>query len=97
MQKCNKCNSKFMYNIIIKSLWKNYSPIICEGCDTQYDVNFSTRLFTILIFIPLIIRLFNYNIFWFTNTFGSFICYIVWIAVVLLVFPFFAKYHTKTM
>jgi CXXC-20-CXXC protein len=95
MQKCKKCHNKFKYKVILKSLWKNYSPITCEGCGTQYYVNFSTRIYTILISLPLIIRIFNIKFFWFTNNFGFFIWYLVWIAVVISVFPFFAKYHIK--
>ena len=94
MKKCKKCSNKFKYKIIFKSFYKNYSPITCESCDTQYYVNFSTRIiFAILILLPVIIRFFNYDIY--INTFGSSICYYVWIPVVMLAFPFYAGYHTK--
>ena len=94
MQKCKKCSNKFEYKAIFKSIWKNYSPITCEGCNTQYHVNFSIRIIhAFLISLPLIIRYFFYDMF--INTFSSLFCYLVYITVVLLVFPFFAKYHTK--
>lgn len=96
MQKCKICSNNFKYKIILKSLWKNDSQITCESCGTQYYVNFSTRFYAILILLPLIIRFFNSDVFMFTNTFSSFICYLFWPAVVILAFPFFAKYHTKT-
>lgn len=95
MQKCNKCNDKFKYKIILKSIWKSYSPITCEGCGTLHYVNYLTRTYATLMFLPLVIRLFGHDIFWFTNTFGGFICYLFWIAAVTLVFPFIARYHSK--
>jgi CXXC-20-CXXC protein len=94
MQKCKKCSNKFRYKIILKSIFSKYSPITCEGCDTQYYVNFSTRIIcVILILFPLIIRNFNFDIY--INTFASTICYLLWVTVVLLILPFFARYHTK--
>ena len=100
MQKCEKCRNKFKYKIVLKSLLKKYSPITCKGCGTQYNMNYVTMIiYLILISLPLIIGFFNndYDIFKFTNTFGSITCYLIWIAVVGLVFPFFARYHTENM
>ena len=43
------------WGVINKSLWLGYKPIICEKCNTEYKISFSSRgLVSIFIVAPMV-------------------------------------------
>lgn len=90
MQKCSNCLNQLNRKNIIKSIWlKAYAPIICEYCDTKYYINTSTRLILGLsIGGPLFFIKFAHGL-------NFLIIYIIWLALVIYLTPYYARYHIK--
>ncbi|MDR5659863.1 hypothetical protein RH915_10215 [Serpentinicella sp. ANB-PHB4] len=44
MKKCKKCSNEFKREDIMKSLLLGYKPVKCGSCNTEYVVNFRTRI-----------------------------------------------------
>lgn len=101
MQKCIECSNSFKYNDILKSLWFNgfgYEPIKCDKCNTTHHVHFSTRLIlgcllvSPVLFINFASLFFDY---YFTLPDYSLVIYILWLIIIVLITPFYARYHIK--
>lgn len=111
MQECQKCSKQFTWKYIIKSKWflVGYKPIECDSCNTKHYVNSTTRwIYSILtIGVPLLLfysrtilmqiwglsPLTRGNI---TNLPSYYLLvYLLWIALIICITPFFARYNTK--
>jgi intein-encoded DNA endonuclease-like protein len=55
MQKCNKCNDKFKYKVILKSIWKSYSPMV-SGDATMYSLNGNEQVDDFSTFVKYVIE-----------------------------------------
>lgn len=99
MDNCKECSNKFRYKAILKSIWLNgyYEPMICDKCNTKHYVNISTRIIISLsIFGPLIIYNLANLIFDEYVHYNIFLPYIIWVVTILLLTPYFARYHIKS-
>ena len=97
MQKCKKCDDKLGYKNKLRSLFSGYSPIICKGCGSKYYVPFYTRIIcAFLIGLPvLLMNHYLWNVFSEINAATSVGCYLIWCALVTLVYPFWTRYYMK--
>lgn len=99
IQKCNKCSTQFTWQQIIKSTFFSFGSqhMECNKCRTKHYANFTTTLIiTIVISLPILLKRFT-NI---TTTFGVleefFIAiYLVLLALLIALTPFFARYHLE--
>ncbi|WP_088102842.1 TIGR04104 family putative zinc finger protein [Halalkalibacter urbisdiaboli] len=70
LPRCNKCGVQMKWGKIFKSLWLGYKPVICEKCNTEHKIAFSSRgvvsfwIVTPMVFLgPFLSNYFNLNIF----------------------------------
>lgn len=92
MPKCSGCLCQLKSRDVIKSTWIGlYSPIVCEKCNTKHYINLSTRL---VIGFSIGVPPFFLNML-FHNGYFSFLGYFLWLAFVIYLTPFFARYHVK--
>lgn len=92
MQKCEKCSNQFKWGNIIKLVWftRYLDPIICNKCNSKHYVNFETKLIAILsAMFPIFFVSFIYEV----NRNYFILFYIIWIPIMMLITPFYAKYH----
>lgn len=97
MDKCKECSNKFHYKEILKSIWLNgYAPIVCNKCNTKYYVSVSTRIilgtaiggpFIIYNLLNLIFDEYIYL--------NNIIPYIIWLIIIVLLTPVYARYNIK--
>jgi len=100
VQKCQKCSEPFRWKSIIKSYFFGYKLIKCSSCNSEHYVSRITRIGigTFAIIIPMIfvnILVFTkainiFNIFW-----EYLLAHLLWITLITLVMPFFARYHIR--
>jgi len=100
VQKCQKCSEPFRLKSIIKSWFFGYKFIKCSSCNSEHYVSRITRIgySTFAITIPMIFVLVListkainiYNIFW-----EYLLAHLLWITLITLVLPFFARYHIR--
>lgn len=97
MDKCKECSNKFHYKEILKSIWLNgYAPIACNKCNTKHYVSVSTRIIIgLAIAGPFIIYNLLNLIFDEYIYFNNIIPYLIWIIVIVLLAPVYARYHIK--
>lgn len=99
MYKCSLCSNRFKYKDVLKSIWvKGYAPIICAVCGTKHYVKLSTKMgISLATFLPLIvinsINLFFDKYIKLPDLFIGY--YVIWIAALILITPFIARYYTK--
>lgn len=92
MQKCKVCSNKFGWKSIIKSAWfyRYDKPMICGKCKTEHYINLTSRLVTILSYmILLLIPIYFEGI----NKKHFVAFFIVWVIIMALITPFYAKFH----
>lgn len=90
MIKCYQCNQVFSYKDILIILWKSsrYKDVICEKCGCVYKISYFTRiLLSILIALPIFF--FNFLESWGINIFLAYFLYII---ILIVVSPIFAKF-----
>jgi CXXC-20-CXXC protein len=97
LPRCNKCGLQMKWGVINKSLWLGYKPIICEKCNTEYKISFSSRgLVSIFIVAPMVFFgtfLFNY---FHLNNFLT-ILFLISISIFFSLFlPFMVKYNESS-
>ncbi len=89
MQRCQKCSHEFIWRDVFKSITFGYKPLICKNCGVHYDVKLSFRVINALIIgIPVIISIFHPTRY---MVYG----YIVYIILIWLLMPFWAKYSIE--
>ncbi|URZ07405.1 TIGR04104 family putative zinc finger protein [Clostridium felsineum] len=93
VQKCRKCSKNFRWTTIVTSLLKGLGhPIECLNCNTKYYMKMVYRvIITVLIPLPILFHNFLYEIF---KSYSS-LFYIIWIFIIIVLFPFFVRYDTK--
>jgi CXXC-20-CXXC protein len=92
MQKCRNCAKKFKWKVVFKSIWRGYSPIECEDCQSKHYINFPSRvLFAMTISAPLLFQNYLHNLL------GgySFWVYPLWVFLLSVSAPFIARYSMK--
>ena len=102
--KCKKCSNRFRRGQIRKSIWyyfRSYAPIECDKCNTIHYVNNATRLVTgLFVIAPLIFSaitrtIISRDIISSLGSFNFIILYLFWIALVIWLTPFYARYHLE--
>lgn len=100
MQKCQKCSEPFTWKSIMKSCFLGYKLIKCGSCNSEHYVSLITRIgySTFAVIIPMIfvyVLIFTkaINIF---NIFREYLlAHLLWITLITLIMPFFARYHIR--
>lgn len=94
MQKCEKCNSRFNYRMILSSIWNSYNPITCNKCATKHEMNYLSKIVCVLlILLPLPTK---YIFFTNPSNLVYFISSLLWGVVVVLLSPYYFKYHIES-
>ena len=93
LPRCNNCGVQMKWGKINKSLWLGYKPVICEKCNTEHSIAFSSRiLVSFLIVAPMVLFGHFLSNYFHLNIFIT-ILFMILISIFFSLFlPFMVKY-----
>jgi CXXC-20-CXXC protein len=91
IQKCENCGYQFTWKEIQKAIRWTYKPLVCRKCGTRHFISMKTRLVLPLLIGPLVFILTIIKVPFYLGI----VLTVTLPLIVILLFPYFAKYKTK--